>query len=96
MVIRQLAREARPNQRLQRTSAAQTSFAPRTPLIRGGTMTTTMSENAKHLLAWAFGLLFAASLVIYGVGVYYIQTQLYKHIGQSISMECSEIVEPKL
>jgi hypothetical protein len=35
MVIRQLAREARPNQRLQRTAAAQTSFVPRTPLISG-------------------------------------------------------------
>ncbi len=35
MVIRWLAREARPNQRLQRTSAAQTSVAPRPPLIRG-------------------------------------------------------------
>jgi hypothetical protein len=35
MVIRRLAREARPNQRLQRTSAAQTAFAPRTLLIRG-------------------------------------------------------------
>ena len=35
MVIHRLAREARPNQRLQRTSVAQTVFAPRTPLIRG-------------------------------------------------------------
>jgi hypothetical protein len=35
MVIHRLAREARPNQRLQRTSAAQTSFALRPPLIRG-------------------------------------------------------------
>jgi len=34
MVIRRLAREARPNQRLQRTSAAQTSFAPRLPVSR--------------------------------------------------------------
>jgi hypothetical protein len=55
-----------------------------------------MGENAKHLLAWAVGLLFAASLVIYGAGVYYIQTQLCKHIGQSVSMECGEIVESKL
>ena len=35
MVIRRLASEARLNQRLQRTSAAQRSFAPRPPLIRG-------------------------------------------------------------
>jgi hypothetical protein len=35
MVIHRLAREARPNQRLQQTSVAQTAFAPRTPLIRG-------------------------------------------------------------
>ena len=34
MVIRRLAREARPNQRLQRTSAAQTSFDPRLPVSR--------------------------------------------------------------
>ncbi len=35
MVIRRLACKARSNQRLQRTSVAQTSVAPRTPLIRG-------------------------------------------------------------
>jgi hypothetical protein len=35
MVIRRSAREARPNQRLQRTSAAQTAFAQQKPLIHG-------------------------------------------------------------
>ena len=35
MALRRLAREERPNQRLQRASAAQTSFAPRPPLVRG-------------------------------------------------------------
>jgi len=35
MGFRWLAREARPNQRLQRTPAAQTSFVPRPPLIHG-------------------------------------------------------------
>ncbi len=34
MVIHRVAREARPNQRLQRTSVTQTSFAPWPPLIR--------------------------------------------------------------
>jgi len=34
MALRRLAREARPNQRLQRTSAAQTSFDPRLPVSR--------------------------------------------------------------
>ena len=34
MVLRWLVREAQPNQRLQRTAAAQTSFVLRTPLIR--------------------------------------------------------------
>lgn len=49
-------------------------------------MTTAANKESEHLLAWAFGLLFAASLVIYGVGVYYIQTHLCKQIGPSISM----------
>jgi hypothetical protein len=35
MVIRRLTREARSNQRLQRTSAVQASFAPWLALIRG-------------------------------------------------------------
>ena len=45
MVIRRLAREARPNQQLQRTSAAQTSFAPRLPVSRGAVM----PDRAKSL-----------------------------------------------
>ena len=38
MVLRWLAREAQPNQWLQRTPAAQTSFVPRMPLIREAVM----------------------------------------------------------
>lgn len=35
MVSRRLAREARPDQRRQQTSAAHTACVPQTPLIRG-------------------------------------------------------------
>lgn len=45
-----------------------------------------MSKTEEHLLVRAFVLLFGASLVIYGVGVYYIQTHLCKQIGSSITM----------
>ena len=45
-----------------------------------------MNEKADSLLAWTFGLLFVASLVIYGVGVYYIKMHLCEQIGPSISM----------
>ena len=51
MVIRQLAREARPNQRLQRTSAAQTSFAPRTPLIRGAVKATGLRTALRRAIS---------------------------------------------
>ena len=52
----------------------------------GGRIATAMAEKEDGLLAWIFCLLFAASLVISGVGVYSIQAYLCNQIGLSISM----------
>ena len=49
-------------------------------------MNTAMNKKTEKWLAWVFGLLFATSLVIYAVGVCYIQTHLCEQIGPSIAM----------
>jgi hypothetical protein len=45
-----------------------------------------MYNNPEKILVWSANLLFLASFVIYGVGVYLIQTRLCKHIGPDTAM----------
>ena len=44
-----------------------------------------MSDQSRHLAVAAMALFFAA-FAIYGIGIYFIQTELCKHIGPDIAM----------